>query len=486
MSESVSSIDGLVAGPFSVTDRRLTVDEASYAVIFHNGAAWGVRSAGRSGGWTRLFSDDRSLPVIGQVSYLTFRTSPFIFTAIERGFRLADGSRVDVQARLQVEPVWRADPSQLMDVARTYGPHHREYVSAARHSLQADFRSLLRAAAGELDHQYIHSVSDSRDILRSTKGRSVVQIAQVIDIEFSNDETVVQMEELQRQFAVAAAQTQYDVQMLNLTSALEVARANLDQSLARSTALSTAETHRLAGDLYGVPAWALAHPSDYNAAAARRDGLLASLLTEYADVIPFLAESVGGTAHDVLRLVAGIDAAPASGLDAPNGTRRAPTVSETSSIPALPPTSRPRWTTDRRISEAISDYLADGVEVVGSAAGPGGNRSAEVAIVVTDGPSGQDGTSRMSLASGDLTLVCVSDTPEKSDVVVSALGNIGVLTGHRFDVEIRDDGSARSVVITAVHNMGDPAPDAVNQLGAWLSTLTTLLDNTYPTLRLEV
>lgn len=301
-------LDQLAVGPTQLAESRFDVPEGYFAVVLQNGRAVGVQDSGRVGGlWNSVSLSERRLPWTGTLQYMLFAASPLHVDLVERDVPLGDGSLITVRADVRATPAWSRSPSALLEIVRERGIVAEEYRLAASASLQADFRALIRASLMDTGHGDVFTTVDNRDAIGGRESRGIVAISEILDVQFDRDPHVAALDELQRGFAIQAEQARIDEQLFELRSGLDLARAELQSRIDSTSMLSVAQAHQAAAEIYGVPAWAMAYPEQLASARERHQTMVASLLTEYADVIPLMAESMGTTPDGVLRAVLGMD-----------------------------------------------------------------------------------------------------------------------------------------------------------------------------------
>ncbi|MER7247639.1 hypothetical protein [Kribbella sp. NPDC000426] len=483
-------ITTLVTGPYPLDQRTFDVPEATFAVVLLNGKAWDVRTPGRTGGvWSMLFNRGRALPAVGNVQYLLFQASPVAVTVVENDVRLADGARVEAVADILAQPVWASNPAQLLEIVRTYGLNTTAYVAAATASLQADFRALLRAAVDGEEHATLHAGRDARDTLRPGGERGVMQVLEVLDIRFTRDAQVVALEDLERQFEIEAAQARAEADLFSLQRGLAIARAELANDIGSRQALSAADTDRLVGEMYGIPAWAVAFPDQYAAERERHQQLLSNLLTEYSDVLPLFAELFDEDPRDVLAQLA------TGGLTTPSTTGTSSAAqnagmdsSQEATSQLEPKATGPRWNVEPSVQRRL-DLVIPEIPVVGVAPAVIWNETRELTIVVAHAESG----AREGLRNSDTTLsggrlldvLIVVDRPDKIAVVTDIVGYIGGVTATEIALDISDQPDKSIVRVSSVSSTR-VVDDQAARLARLLNSLTVLTKDTSPTIVVEV
>ena len=493
------ALETLVSGPHPIEGRRLDVPEGYIAAILLNGQFWSVRTPGRAGGiWRLLFDQDKALPSWGNLQYLLFQSSPLTVSLQDLDVALEDGTRVAVEADLQARPVWGVHPGHLHEVVRTYGVDPANYISAAAASLRADFKVLVRGATGHLDHSTLHAATDARGLLQTGSSKGLLSIIDVLNVNFSRDATEEAIEDVRRRFRVASEQSRQEEALFNVASGLEFARQNLESELHQRRTISRAETDRIAGEIYGVSAWSVAHPSEHFAERARGQKLLSDLLTEYSDVIPMFADLFGQDPRDVIySLIRG----EVPSHDASQGA--------TSS-------AHLRWT-QAPSATAILEQAMPNLEVRGSAltespfnaqdvlilgiAGAGLSRPqilrapvlTERSITQEDqhlaahGDSPSLGSRDVAQAVPTATILLVPDNQDKVQTVVDVFAWIGEALNATLHATISTHQAGSRVALTSVDL--DPGIDPETTtlaLGAWLATLNETLKETSPLVEVTI
>lgn len=464
------TLDQLVVGPMPLTESRFDVPEGLVAVILQNGRAVGVRDSGRVGGlWNRVTLSERRLPWTGNLQYMLFSLAPMFVRLTERDIPLDDGSYICAIADVRATPLWATRPSTLLDIVRERGIVADEYRLAANASLQADFRALIRASLMHTGHGDVLTTIDNREVIVSRDGRGLLSISEILDVQFERDAHVEALDDLRRGFAIEAEQARIEEQLFELRSGLELARADLQSQIGARSMLSLAQAHQAASDIYAVPAWAMAYPDQLASTRERHQSLVTALLTEYADVVPLLAESMETTPDGVLRAVLGLDL-----------WAQRPTQLESASLNATSHVQR--WGFSERARAFVARFHPE-LTLVGAALAHTAGGPHLIGI-------SQGGTKTPD--DGALFLAPALDDPVETAAGVFEV--VGRRLGLHFDLDatsIDNSWIIKIAGVTLAHEAADergpgkPSTDA-ETIGPILAAIAEILDGATPAMTLQV
>lgn len=488
----MTTIPPLASGPHRLERRALIVDEGTVAVILRNGQVWQVRSAGRSGVVRGRFDGDRSMPALGELSYLLFENAPFTVELELQDVRLADGRRIQVRSTVRARPVWMDNPRILLTLAHEYGIRSVDrYTAAAAAQLEADFRARVNAALAKLNHPEIVTAIDPRATLGGGTTASDLLVIDNLNTVFTLDGVEMELEDLGRRLPLRLAQVRADNQVRvaeveaeqeleNLRAVLERVRAEHLVDRQRVEVLGAAETARLAAELYGVHPWTYSHPELAQQVDLARIESLRGLLTEYADTIPFLAETFGRSPAELLAALMGNqvpEPGPHALADAPRGAggRRALQASGR----ALPPA---RWQISAEVAEAVP-FAPELEGITGAAAvasSVGDQERLVIAAIAPGRPAAMiplDSPYWRSRGYGRVTLCVVPETDDPAEagaqLAAQAAAECGFVVSQVEPVPGTGTTQLR-VALDSVPADLDPH-EAASMFTAWKTAVETLL-----------
>jgi len=462
-----------VTGPFELAKRRLIVQSPQVAVIFRNGVPWGVEGPGRKGPFVG------GLPLTGEITYMLFDPAPYTESVEVPDLRLADGGRVAVTVQVHVVPNWGSDDAALLELAKTYGTQATRYIQASDVDLRSALQAELRRALSHLDHGLVTTREDARDLISVGKiSGALVTVQRVLSLTVKRDPHFDTIEDVHRTAELERARLEVEQTLLTVRHTLETVRVQFESAVERHRRLSSAETDSIVANIYGVLPWAVAHPEFEASARGVREQMFASLVTEYADVLPYMAQQFGLPVADLLGKLVSDPGALTGAMAQPTPTTSG-TLGASASLPA---------SANYRLDEIVLDLQRTVPELrVFPSAGAGllWPQSAQTKLVVAalfDGPgeSRVFDLSDVQLQTLDLLVATVVAVPRATDpmdvvasVLLNALPTVGVVVA---DVTVPPVGAPGDVVV-AVH---ETEPEiglqrAREGVGAWVDALTALL-----------
>jgi hypothetical protein len=468
----------------------------THVVLLVNGRPWEtVYAAGRNGGIINLLGD-RRVPSFGDLQTLTFRSAVDVKSA-STDTRLADGATITVAADLQVKPAWTGNERMLLTWVERYGASATTIERAADAALTADFGTVVTSTFRKLNHDQVHATADKRSLLGSTgRPSGLLAIDQVLNVSCTRDRHAEEAHNIGRDATVvAAAEAEAARIRFNLSRSLDVLRAEHANELAgiraqgelafdRARAANAALINRAVAELYGLNPADVAYPQMHMDRQRILAETVRSVLTEYADMLPLLAELGGTHPGGFLQQMFSAAGSPAAGTASLGGR---------STHPALASAPSARATGGAQSSgqgSATQDILALLAAV--------GIRDTVIASVTRDGPRGKQrivltasGSDRVvdSIgAPGSLNAVVVRRRDTVFETANAVLAAVAQWTGYTLGykpvnnsgVGSADDGQ---LIINIDH--AEPCAPSLHAsaplaLAAWVMGINALMANTKP------
>ena len=308
MSESYV-LPTLVKGPFPIPARQLLVNVGWLAVVFRNGVPCRVCRPGRHSSVVGLFTG-RRLPATGELSVLLFDSAPQNVEMAADAVRLADARKVGVTAVAVVRPRWSTDPESLLDVVARYGVLSSRYGEAAGFQLDADFRAWARRLLRRRGHDDVYLAADSRSALTGPPGASgqaagpgegLLVVERFVHVVVTPDPVVVGIERVHDKSAIKAAALEAKAALEPLAAGLRELTELYADRRARARGLRRAELDVDMAAVYEVSPLFMRDPTAAAEVVKTRWQVLTGLVSEYADMLPFVAEELHVTPTQLLQ-----------------------------------------------------------------------------------------------------------------------------------------------------------------------------------------